>query len=155
MRVGAEVENPTTVRLSADSTFVFELNCPRRIRQGYFVDFEEQAVQFKVRPGTPGSDGVGLKQQGILQLVGQQQSHQPDIRPHIDQRALPHVRPQVENVARVGNPRVQHGGRHMAVGIGAKSQSVEQPHHDRLAHRPLPQLPAEKQNKTSHALAAI
>jgi len=37
---------------AAYSAWVFELDLPRRVRQRQRVDFEAQAVEFKVRPGT-------------------------------------------------------------------------------------------------------
>jgi hypothetical protein len=43
----------------------------------------------------------------------------------------------------------------VAVRVGAKSQSVEKVDDNGLAHRPLPELPAEKKNETLDALVPI
>ena len=62
---------------AAYSACVFELDRPRRVRQRQLVDFETQAVEFKVRPGTRRGKGIGLKQQCMLNLLARRRVTNP------------------------------------------------------------------------------
>src|SRR4029077_5717911 len=96
---------------AAYSAWVFELDLPRRVRQRQRVDFEAQAVEFKVRPGTRRDKGIGQTAVHV-ETSRLEKSHQSHIRSDVDQCTLPNVRPHEENVARVARakskPRSAH-----------------------------------------------
>jgi hypothetical protein len=105
------------------------------------MDLEVQSIERKILPGALGCYGIGFVQKGMLHPVGEKESHQPHVRPHINQRSSMNMRSQEENVTRVGNARVHHRRRYVAVRICLESHTVEQAYQHGPAHDSLPDLP--------------